>query len=102
MPNIVMVPRVKAAIPLQPYTVRVVFADGEVRDVDMEPLLGGPVFQALRDPDVFASVEVDELGDTIVWSNGADIDPEVLYGSDEPASPPAPGITSPQLASPRP
>lgn len=97
-----MAPSVKAAFPLQPYTVRVVFADGEVRDVDMEPLLAGAVFQALRDPDVFASVEVDEFGDTIVWPNGADIDPEVLYGSEEPASPPAPRISSPQRASPPP
>ncbi len=34
-----MAPDVKAAIPLDPYVVRVVFADGEVRDVDIEPLL---------------------------------------------------------------
>ena len=29
---------------------RVVFADGEVRDVDMEPVLDGPVFEPLHDP----------------------------------------------------
>jgi hypothetical protein len=34
----------------------------------------------LKDSSYFAQVRVDpELG-TIVWSNGADIDPDVLYG----------------------
>lgn len=75
-----MAPDVKAAIPLDPYVVRVVFSDGEVRDVDVEPLLSGPVFQPLRDPAIFASVTVDESGDTICWPNGADLDPDVIYG----------------------
>lgn len=76
-----MAPDVKAAIPLDPYVVRVVFADGEVRDVDIEPLLSGPVFEPLRDPATFASVTVDESGDTIAWPNGADLDPDVIYGT---------------------
>jgi len=46
-----MAPDVKAAIPLHPYVVRVVFSDGEVRDVDIGPLLSGPVFGPLRDPE---------------------------------------------------
>lgn len=75
-----MAPDVKAAIPLDPYVIRVVFADGEVRDVDIEPLLSGPVFEPLRDPAVFATVAVDETGDTIAWPNGADLDPEMIYG----------------------
>lgn len=76
-----MAPDVKAAIPLHPYVVRVVFSDGEVRDVDIEPLLSGPVFEPLRDPATFASVAVDESGDTIAWPNGADLDPDVIYGT---------------------
>ena len=39
----VMAPDVKAAIPLASYVVRVVFVDGAVRDVDIEPLLGGEI-----------------------------------------------------------
>lgn len=30
---------------------------------------------------MFERVEVDELGDTIVWPNGADLDPDVIYGT---------------------
>jgi len=37
------------------------------------------VFEALRDPQAFATVTLNrELG-TLVWPNGADIDPVVLY-----------------------
>ena len=79
-------PAVKMATALDPYVVRVVFADGEVRDVDIEPLLGGPIFEELREPRSFAQVEVDEYGETIVWPNGADLDPDVLYGLAEPPS----------------
>lgn len=76
-----MAPDVKAAIPLAPYVVRVVFTDGEVRDVDIEPLLSGPVFGPLRERSVFERVTVDEIGDTITWPTGADLDPDVIYGT---------------------
>ncbi len=93
-----MAPDVEAAIALQPYVVRVVFADGAVRDVDIEPLLSGPVFESLRDPATFASVSVDETGDTITWPNGADLDPDVIYGT-APADWEAPvRVSVPQLA----
>lgn len=91
-------PSVKTAIPLEPYVVRVVFGDGEVRDVDIEPLLDGPVFEALRDVTAFAQVRVDEYGETIVWPNGADLDPDVLYGIAAPASRPAPRVSVPDRA----
>jgi hypothetical protein len=91
-------PDVAAAIPLGAYVVRVVFADGEIRDVDVEPILSGPVFQPLRDVELFRRVTVDETGDSIVWPNGADLDPEVIYGSSPPDWEPAVRITTPQLA----
>jgi hypothetical protein len=91
-------PPVKTAIALDPYVVRVVFADGEVRDVDIEPLLDGPIFEALRDPGTFALVSVDEHGETILWPNGADLDPDVLYGIAEPENRPAPRVSVPDRA----
>src|SRR5947209_2119848 len=94
----VIAPRVTKATALDPFVVRVTFADGEVRDVDVEPLLDGPVFAALRDPSVFERVDVDEFGETIVWPNGADLDPDVLYGLAEPASEPAPRVSIPHTA----
>ena len=89
---------VKATIALRPYVVRVVFADGEVRDVDIEPLLSGEIFAPLRERALFEQVTVDELGETIVWPNGADLDPEVEYGIAAPATEPAPRVSVPQQA----
>jgi len=39
------------------------------------------VLAALRDPALFARVEVDAEAGTIVWPNGADLDPDVLYAA---------------------
>jgi hypothetical protein len=94
----VRAPRISAAVPLRPYVVRVLFADGELRDVDLEPLLAGEIFRPLQDPRVFEQVAVDEFGETIVWPNGADLDPEVVYGLAEPATQPAPRVSLPQRA----
>ena len=70
------------------FVVRLGFDDGTVREVDLEPMLWGPVFEPIRsDPAVFRQVRVDEEAGTIVWPNGADIDPVVLHGSAEPAPP---------------
>ncbi len=72
--------------PLERFQVRLEFSNGEQKVVDLAPLLRGPVFEPIRqDPEMFRAVRVDaELG-TIVWPNGADMDPDVLYGSHVPA-----------------
>jgi hypothetical protein len=61
------------------HTVRIVFADGEVRDVDITPLLGTPAFAPLRDPALFERVAIDEQTGTIVWPGDVDLDPDVIY-----------------------
>jgi len=62
------------------------FSSGEQKVVDLEPLLRGLIFEPIRnDVEYFRMVRVDDELGTIVWSNGADIDPEVLYGSHVPA-----------------
>jgi hypothetical protein len=72
--------------PLEDFWVRLVFSNGEQKDVDLEPLLRGQIFEPLlRDPQLFRAVKVDEELGTIVWPNGADMDPDVLYGSHLPA-----------------
>ena len=64
---------------LRPYVIEVTFRDGIQRQHDLESGLWGPVFEPLRDPAYFAQVAVDpELG-TVVWPNGADLSPEVLF-----------------------
>ena len=62
------------------FRVRLKFDDGTEGVVDLHPLLKGPIFEPLvEDRQLFAAVSVDpELG-TIVWPNGADMDPDVLH-----------------------
>ena len=69
-----------------------------MRDVDIEPLLEGQIFRALREPELFSAVQVDKHGETIVWPNGADLDPDVIYGIAEPATPPALRVSVPDRA----
>ncbi|MGH2593684.1 MAG: DUF2442 domain-containing protein [Anaerolineae bacterium] len=77
---------VRSVKPLEKFQVLLEFTNGEQKVVDLEPLLRGPVFEPIRQNlDVFRSVRVDEELGTIVWENGADIDPDVLYGTHIPA-----------------
>ncbi|MCL4395917.1 MAG: DUF2442 domain-containing protein [Chloroflexi bacterium] len=67
------------------YNVHVTFTDGTERDIDLEPLLWGPVFAPIRsDPAVFASIFVDPIGQTLAWPGGVDLAPESLYYGDKP------------------
>jgi hypothetical protein len=78
--------RVARVEPLDGYRLRVRFANGETRDVDVERYLRGPVFEPIRkDRALFEAVTVDEELGVVVWPNGADIDSAVLYGAREPA-----------------
>lgn len=72
--------RVETVEPLDGYVLRLGFGDGTTRDVDLEPELWGHVFEPLRDPAAFRQVTVDHDLGTIVWPNGADMDPVVLHG----------------------
>jgi hypothetical protein len=65
---------------LHDHVVHLRFSDGVEKSIDLEPYLHGPVFAEIRnDPAVFVSVEVDSDAGTIVWPNGADLAPDVLY-----------------------
>ena len=63
------------------YRIELTFSDGVRGAVDLAPRIvaRGGVFGPLEDPEFFRQVSVDrELG-TIVWPNGADICPDLLY-----------------------
>ena len=78
--------RIRFVEPLEDYWVRLKFSDGSEKVVDLSTYLHGPVFEQIRlDRQLFRAVSVDpELG-TICWPNGADVDPDVLYGDLAPA-----------------
>jgi hypothetical protein len=66
--------------------VRLTFESGEVRDIDLAPLLWGPAFEELADDALFHQVRVDPEAGTIVWPNGADVSAHTLYVHSSPAS----------------
>lgn len=78
------IPRVVAVEVRPPYGLRLTFHDGALRDIDLADELWGPMFQPLRDPELFAQVCVDH--GTVAWPNGVDLDPVVLHGDAEPAT----------------
>jgi len=78
--------RIKRAKYLCDFVVEFTFSDGSTREIDLERYLWGPVFELVRQPDYFRRFKVDRLSGTIVWPNGADIDPDVLYLNLTPAA----------------
>lgn len=65
---------------LSRYIVELVFETGEVKVLDLEPLLDGQVFEPLtQDYELFKQVRADVDAGTIVWPNGADVSPRTLY-----------------------
>lgn len=68
---------VKKVQPLPDYKLKLAFANNEIKTFDMKPYLDKGVFKQLKNETEFNSVKVSF--DSISWSNGADIDPEILY-----------------------
>lgn len=68
---------VKKVKPLDNYILLLEFNNDEVRYFDMKDYLDHGLFKELKNKSVFNSVNV--YYDTINWSNGVDICPEVLY-----------------------
>ncbi|MFO1047106.1 MAG: DUF2442 domain-containing protein [Geminicoccaceae bacterium] len=64
----------------RPHRLRLTFEDGVSGEVDVARLVDFEgVFAPLADPEQFRTVRVSADAGTIVWSNGADLDPDVLY-----------------------
>ncbi|MDP2208319.1 MAG: DUF2442 domain-containing protein [Bacteroidota bacterium] len=77
--------RVVSAKILNGYTVKLKLSNGSTKTVNLEPFLCGQIFEPLKQNyKLFASLKVDKTLGTIVWENGADIDPDVLLGKNVP------------------
>ena len=86
-----MILHILEATVVGPHTLALLFNDGTRKQVNVSPLLWGPVFEPLRDPEYFARVSIDPVLGTVVWPNEADFAPEALYElPDEGASPAVP------------
>jgi hypothetical protein len=75
-----MILRITEATVAGPTSLRLTFTDGTTKVVDVSPLLDGPVFEPLRDPEYFAKVRLEPTCGTVVWPNGVDFAPEALHG----------------------
>ena len=67
--------------PLDGHKLELSFDDGLTAIVDLDRVISSfeGVFAPLRDPQYFRLVRVDPEIGTIVWPNGADLCPDVLY-----------------------
>jgi hypothetical protein len=71
--------RIRAVTPLEPFRVRLELTDQTTKEIDLEPYMWGPVFEPIRnDLSLFRAVKVDSRLGTLIWDNGADLDPDVL------------------------
>jgi hypothetical protein len=68
---------IKRVEPLPEYKLLLTFENDEQRIFDVYPYLDHGIFSELKDESKFKSVHVKF--DSIEWSNGADLDPEILY-----------------------
>jgi hypothetical protein len=62
-----------------PFTLRVGFDDTTSQVIDFAPVLRGELYAPLRDISMFNQVRIDPEVHTLVWPNGADFDPAILY-----------------------
>jgi hypothetical protein len=61
------------------YKIRVEFDDETEQLINFEPILIGPLFGSLKEKSLFNQVQLNSDLGTLVWPNGADIDPTVLH-----------------------
>ena len=73
-----MIPRVIDARHIEKYTIWVKFNDGSEGEIDLKEELWGPIFEPLKDINLFRNFSVNPDLHTITWENGADFSPEFL------------------------
>jgi predicted acetyltransferase len=62
-----------------PFTLRVVFEDATSQVINFRPVLHGELYGPLQDQAFLEKVRIDAEAQTLVWPNGADFDPAILY-----------------------
>ncbi len=62
-----------------PHTLEIIFEDNLYKTINFLPILNGEMYGPLKDPAYFNKVILDAEINTLVWPNGADFDPTLLY-----------------------
>lgn len=77
---------VQPVMPIRPHHLLLEFETGEYRIRDLRDLVvrREPLFAPLCDWEFFRRARVDDDGVTVVWPNGLDLDPGVLYAASLP------------------
>jgi hypothetical protein len=75
--------KISAVEVLEGYSLRLYFYNGTIKEINLEPVLYGVLYEPLRNLELFRQVAVNDETGTIEWPNGADFDPELLYSWDE-------------------
>jgi hypothetical protein len=76
-----MFPRVARVRHVKDFELEIGFTDGSVATLDFAGRVRGRggVFEPLQNVEYFAKVSVDPEAGTLVWPNGVDFCPDVLY-----------------------
>lgn len=76
-----MFPRITEARHVREYVLELTFAGGERGEVDCRDMIAGRegLPAELEDLDTFSRVRVDPEAGTVVWPNGVDFCPVLLY-----------------------
>lgn len=76
-----MFPRITNVRHVEGFVLALTFADGTEATPDFSDKVAGRggVFTPLQDISFFAQVKIDPEAGTLVWPNGVDLDPDVLY-----------------------
>lgn len=85
--------KIKDVSILPEYRLRVQFSEGVTKIYDMKPLFEKiPVFQALKNPELFSEVIVDVGGHGIVWNDDLDLSCEELWENGKTINTPFDGL----------
>lgn len=71
--------KVSSFVVVEPYSLKVKFEDGKIQLVNLREILKGKLYSPLLDKEFFKKARLDEEIKTIIWPNGADFDPAILY-----------------------
>ncbi|MEI6386311.1 MAG: DUF2442 domain-containing protein [Spirochaetota bacterium] len=63
---------------IEDYKIRITLNSGQCGIIDFKDELWGPVFEPLRNIELFRKYQISKAFGTIEWENGADIAPEFI------------------------